>query len=457
MRGWTGILAAALVLCLSEGTSAMSLRDAVERAVRNNPDVLESAANRRAVDQELRQAESAFSPIVSLEGRVGPQFYDQPNAFSEATNEEWRVGSEIAIVARQVLFDGFRRSNELYRQAARIDGAAYRVLERSEIVALDTVEAYIDIARHRQILAIVDDTVRVFGGLRELVQERLDAGTETAGSVFQANERIAAAQAIRGDVVTALGEVNARFERLVGHPPGALGAPPFPKPIPATMQAARAEARARYPSVAAATADVEAARSEVEQAGGDYLPTLSLEGTARYGYDVDGTPGRDEEYSIQLQLSWDIYDGGLRDARRSERVERLGEARVRQDRVRMDLDEMVARAYAELAGNDERLAALLRQLQAADGVVTSYREEYDAGTRSLLDLLDAENARFSTRVSRVSSDAVAMFTRYRIISLSRSLLTHFNIATVDESLAGTLDDFDLRPVNGFSIEPLRRW
>ena len=60
----------------------------------------------------------------------------------------------ISAELTQVLFDGWDRSNDIYRSAATVDAAALRLLERSEALGLDAVEAYIDVQRHTQILGV---------------------------------------------------------------------------------------------------------------------------------------------------------------------------------------------------------------------------------------------------------------------------------------------------------------
>ena len=49
---------------------------------------------------------------------------------------------------RQLLFDGLSSINEIWRQTARVDAAAARVHERTELIALDAAEAYVDVVRY---------------------------------------------------------------------------------------------------------------------------------------------------------------------------------------------------------------------------------------------------------------------------------------------------------------------
>ena len=176
-------------VCLISIASAADLRQVVQEAVSTNPDVLESAANRRARSYEYRRSQGAFLPSVELSADVGPERLDRPNSFNANENDEWRISSEFTVTVEQLLFDGLTSVNEVYRQAARVDGAALRVLERSEATALDAVEAYIDILRHTAILAKARMNVNKHRTIFSDVRERFEGGETGSADTSQARER----------------------------------------------------------------------------------------------------------------------------------------------------------------------------------------------------------------------------------------------------------------------------
>ena len=71
----------------------------------------------------------------------------------------WPARRVLSLV-RQLLFDGFRSLHEIWRQTARVDAAAARTHERSELIALDASEAYIDVVRYTRLVALADENVK---------------------------------------------------------------------------------------------------------------------------------------------------------------------------------------------------------------------------------------------------------------------------------------------------------
>lgn len=106
--------------------TAFSINDALQQAIKTNPGVGEAAANRRATESELRQQQGTLLPQVRLQGRVGPEMFNQQVVPAPLGNGQWRNGRDVSVVARQLVFDGLSSINEIWRQSARVDAAAAR-------------------------------------------------------------------------------------------------------------------------------------------------------------------------------------------------------------------------------------------------------------------------------------------------------------------------------------------
>ena len=143
---------------VARSAEPFSITDAINQAVKTNPGVGEARANRRATEAELHQSQGALLPQVRLDASAGPEMLNQYNVAPGSTpnNGEWMPGREVGITVRQTLFDGFASLNEIWRQAARVDAASFRVHERTELIALDAAEAYVDVTRYTRIVALAE-------------------------------------------------------------------------------------------------------------------------------------------------------------------------------------------------------------------------------------------------------------------------------------------------------------
>ena len=118
--------------------------------------------------------------------------------------------------------------------------------------------------------------------------------------------------------------------------------------------------------------------------------------------------------------------------------------------------QVVGQHHVPLLGR-ERLAATREQVEASQRLARHYENEYKSGRRSLLDLLDAENAVFSSQFQLASVTAVQVFSAYQLLATMGRLLATLGIAAPPEARAGLLDQTDRGPFGiDLEIEPLRK-
>ena len=135
-KHWTIIVPGAVLLCTSPAY-AIELRDAVQAAMNNNPDIRQAVANRYATQEERVQSQGLYYPRVSVEGSAGIRNLRNPTRRSIGLADQTLYPIEGEVIVDQLLFNSGGREALIRRDAARTDAAASRVEERSEFVALN--------------------------------------------------------------------------------------------------------------------------------------------------------------------------------------------------------------------------------------------------------------------------------------------------------------------------------
>lgn len=435
MRLLTGIAASAVFLA-SSNAMGMPMREAVAIAVDSNPEIGEAIANREAVEFELRQGAGLSLPSIDIEGRAGGVLRDSPSSRLRGDDDKVFLEREASVVLRQLLFDGFEARAEVERQASRVDGASFRVYERSEFIALAVIREYLDILRLRQVRGITQDNVVYHEGLAERIRLGTVGGTLSVADRQQAEERLFAARSRVSEAVEEVKAAEAAFVRLVGMPVGRVSQPaPIVQKLPPTFARAVGLARKNNPSVKIAQADLDAAYALVKAAESAFYPKLSFEARARAGRNLDGFEGQDNELRAGVVLSWNLYRGGIDRANRQEQIRRVDEEAMRLNRVSREVEEAVRLSWDRHQQQVERLSYLRRQETAADELVRSYSDQFAIGQRSLLDLLDAQNTRVSVRIAVETAAAAVRFAEYRILAATGTLLTTLGIQAPHQATA----------------------
>ena len=444
-------------MSVSTGVSALSLREAVQHTVHTNPSVASAQADRRATGFELRQAQGRLLPQIDLSADVGYQKIDRPNGLGADVNDRWFAREQGTINVRQVLFDGWDRANDIYKNAARLDASAWRLLERSQALGLNAVETYIDVRRYTRLVEIAVDNVRRHKAILRIVVERRDGGKSSDGEVNQAEQRVAATEAAVAEIKQALLESRARFLQVIGRKPGRTQVVRFPKRLPRTKSGAVKIAITDNPTIRAAEADIDVARYERDQNDSAYFPQVSLEGTGVFGNDVNATPGKSEDLFGRVVVSWNIFDGLITTNRRRALTARWGQAQRERDARVREVRESVERAWASYIQGGERVKSFRKQEKLNRDLVKSYLEEYQLSKRTLLDLLDSENALFQSRIQLSSVYAVHLFSSYQLLASMGDLLERLGVTPPAEVVA----DHRVQSQKSFGIfkidiEPLRK-
>src|SRR5258705_4359457 len=426
---------AGLLLAISPGAAEpFSINDALRESAKSHPGIGEAAANRRATETELRQTQSTLLPQVRIDAYYGREKFDQSASVISGSalpiptigTGVWRDGNYQSLVVRQLLFDGFASIHDIWRQSARVNAAAFRVRERTELIALDGAESYIDVVRYLRLVALSDQNVATHEKIFANVNSRFAGGRAGEGDLEQARERVENAKAQRDDFRKLLEDARAKYRKVVGLEPFNLR---FPGPL-AGMPSSRDESLAvaiRFnPTILAAQADADAAKHAFRVTDGAFVPTIALEGRATrfdntYPY-IQGVTH--EDYSGRVVMSWDIFRGGQDVWKRSEAAERSVQATMAHARLQRDALESIDKAGGARTIARTRIAHLVRQLAADRKTIAAFDKEYELGQRSLIDLLNAQNQYFNAAVSLTSARSVVVFADYQLLAAMGTLLEY---------------------------------
>jgi len=434
-----------LTCSLAHAQSAFLINDALKQAMATNPGVGEAAANRRATESELRQQQSTLLPQVRVEGRVGPEKFNQQIVPAPLGNDAWRNGRDVSVVGRQLIFDGLTSLNEIWRQSARVSAAAARVHERTELLALDAAEAYIDVIRYQRLISIAEDNVRVHRSLFGNVQARFKGGRAGEGDLEQTRERVESAVAALAGFRQNLDEARAKYRKTVGLEPFNLRNPSRLGGLPASKDESLAVAIKFNPTIKAAEADARAAKYAYRSTSGAFVPNVYLEGRASTGIDANGYVGKRDDLSGKVVVSWDVFRGGQDTWRRNEMAERYVEGTMRHARLQRDAVESIDKAWAARTLTADRIAALNRQIASDRKVITSYQKEYELGQRSLVDLLNGQNQLFNGFVSLISAQSVAIFADYQLLAAMGNLIEYVKAPPPADAAPLDVEPFGLFP------------
>ncbi|MEG3617873.1 TolC family outer membrane protein [Magnetovibrio sp. PR-2] len=391
-------LVSAALLAVSPA-SAETLQEALSKAYATNPSLQSARATLRATDEGVAQAISGWRPSLSVE------------AYSSVKNQETNTSSGkvntnpkyLGLTLSQSIYAGGTTMAGIEAAESDVYAQRARLVTQEQTVLLNAASAYLNVLRDQAVLELNVKNEEVLSSQLDATRDRFNVGEITRTDVHQAESRLAGATADRIQAEGDLKTSRATYANLIGDAPATLDTPILALPLPESLEDALALAETNNPSVIAADFDYKSASADINSNKGELLPSLDLSGTASRSLETASKGYWANAAEAKLTLSVPLYQSGsvysqLRAARQTAAASRLD-----LDQTRRDVAEEVRTAWETLASTQARIEAIKSQVLAAETALEGVQREASVGSRTVLDVLDAEQELLDARVNLVKS------------------------------------------------------
>ena len=422
--------AAAILITLSalpSEVAAETIESALARAYQGNPQLNAQRAIVRQNDEGVAQALSGYRPTLSATASVGEQYTNQTGVFPAVppalpnslayTIKGVTTPRSVGVNAGQTLFNGQQTANQVRKAESQVSAARETLRVMEESVLLSGATAYMDVSRDAANLEVQQNNVRVLQRTLKDTRNRFTAGQVTPTDVAQAEAQLAAGEATLHAAESTLMTTRANYRRIIGVEASNLSpASPVDRLAPTTLNAAITVGIAENPSVTAALYGVDVAQLQVRIAEGALWPTLAFQGSVQQQtYSNILTPNL-VLGTVMLNLTVPIYQGGAEYSAIRLNKESEGQQRLNVEQVRDQTQANVIQAWGQLQAAKAQVEAAIRQNDAAARALEGVRNEAQAGQRTTLDVLNAEQALVNARVSLMVAQHDRVVASYSLVS-----------------------------------------
>jgi outer membrane protein len=391
---------------------AYSLAELIDIAEQNNPETRVSWEQAKANAAQLGIARSALYPTLAAMASASASRYSL--FFGKFYREDIELFPATLNLSYTLLDFGAR--------AARIDAAKANLLAADLVfndthrkVIFDVTQAYYQLLDAKGHEAAAQATLTDARTLQQALEDRLARGLATLPDVLEARAATAQAEyelasvqgqetvsrAILASVLGIDGSSSFDIEDLPGNLPSSV----LNEPVQNLVQ----RALAQRPDLLAQAAQVKAADAEIREARSSFFPTISLDADAGHSYGI-GQQVNDPvahsqiyPYTVQLKLSWTLFDGDLR-------ANELARAESNRRKADAELTALIDKIENEISTSYARLKTAQRQQQAADALLaaatTSYTaasEAFQSGVRNFIDVTQAQRDLARARTAQISA------------------------------------------------------
>jgi outer membrane protein len=415
MRVWMRAMAVAVAAVLAVPMAgAETLTDALIAAYRNSNLLDQNRAVLRAADEDVAVAVSSLRPVVAYTAQTAWSRAEVSTAAGNAISEG--LSASLTLSAEMTLFDFGRSQLGIEIAKASVLATRAALVEVEQQVLLAAVQAYVDVRLAQEVVALRQSNLRLITQELRAAEARFDVGETTRTDVAIAQSRLAASRAslaaAEGDLMVA----REAYKAATGAYPGRLAGLPAAPALPRTMEEAQAVARLKSPLIQQAQHLVTVADLQVELAEAGMSPTLGARAS------VGTSDGGFDQQSLGLSLNQTLYAGGRLAAVLRQALAGKDRARAALQQTAVGVIQNVGVTWANLAVSSASIEATDQQIRAAQTAFDGVKEEADAGARTTLDVLDAEQELLDARNARLEAEAQRYVSVYRVLQ-AMGLLT----------------------------------
>lgn len=451
LTSWSagGMAQTALTLQQAEA-QGVALQKVVEKVLMTHPEIQVRFQDFNSSVEGQNVARGALRPQVTAQGWMGREWRSSTEG-SAAT--DWnRPGWNLQL--RQLIFDGFTTNNGVRQLGFEKLSKFYDLRATTESLANDTVAAYLDVQRYREMERLARDNFATHQVTLGQLRERQQSGVGRGVDLEQSSGRVSLAQSNLMTESNNLNDVQQRYRRLVGEYPAAV-LDPVPDvaarlPVPGVARDF-GDALRSNPQLLSKQALLQAAEAGQKAAKGAHLPKVEL----------IASTGRDREQStpaywnvqssrVQVMMTYNLYRGGADEARLRQTIAQGYAAHDVRDFTCRNLLQDMSINWNNMQRLRQQLPFLQEHVLSTSKVRVAYQQQFKIGQRSLLDVLNTENELFDAQRALVNAQYDMKKAEYQWLAQSSEILPVLglaqphNAASPQEQQALTLPDDVLR-------------
>jgi TolC family type I secretion outer membrane protein len=420
MRRVAQLAAVSVFALLAAGVTAQAedLNGALGQAYLGNPTLDAARAQLRSTDEGVPQALSGWRPTVTGQVTAGAEWSHDgskagPNQLIVDKNRQFYPRT-YSLTIIQPLFNGFGTVSGTAAAENRVKAGRAQLLDTEQQVLFAAVQAYMSVVSNSSILELNRNNVKVLEQQLQATEDRFQAGEVTKTDVAQAQASlqgaVASATAAEGDLTASM----AVYRQVVGQEPVQLSVPSVPPNLPQKQEDAVTMSQAA--PVVIFNQFIEAAtKDDIDTQFSELLPSVSLQGSVSQADEQASDRDSTTDGTILGVLSVPLYQAGAPDSRVRQAKQIYQQARRQLDEARRSSVQQAVSAWQALETAQAQITSFEEQVRANTIALEGVRQEQTVGARTVLDVLDAEQALLNSKVSLVTAQTNLVIARYQVL------------------------------------------
>lgn len=419
-----------VIALLMTSLEATSLKDVVDHTIQNNQDIVSKSLNNEAYKKYIDEQRGGYYPKLDVTAYLGVRD-EKETRRGEVKDETSYKGGNAQVDLEQLLYDGNLTPSLVEEAQARYSSNKLKNSNDVENILFDSISSYLNILKFDERILVSQDNLNIHKDYLEIASQTEKINGEVLDKV-QTKAKIHSAKSTLFSEQNSKNSAQSAFTKNVGMKiEGDICRPIIDESkIPTNLESLQKSVLENNYQILEQIENIKEQRAIIAKEKAGFLPTLKFKLQGIYDKDLLDEELKTNTYSGKLELKYNIFNGMVNDARTQREELFLKEAQAKLDTVTKSVLDEVTVAYETYNTAKKQIAELKQFIEENRQIIDIYKDQFDAGTRNFIDVLNVEGDLYSSKISLINTE-YAMYTAYYELLKATSSLQ----STVTSSVA----------------------
>ncbi|RXJ85259.1 TolC family protein [Arcobacter sp. CECT 8985] len=393
--------------------NAMSLKESVEKTLVSNPDIIAERKNQEAYKYYVDEKESKYLPTLDLSAFIEKSRVKDKYKSDREDTDTTKHGYNVGLTLKQLIYDGGLTPSEIREMTHQDLSNKYRSLNAIENTVLETSKAYTSLVKFNELIALSKAMIKTNENNLTIAKEKEEISGEVLETYQVSSKLYFAKDKLFEEKSSKQEQLNA-LKKYVGEDVKTPVCRPVinEKIIPNKLTTVIKKAVLNNYEIKEQLEKIKIQREKIAQNKAAFLPTITFELKTSKDNDIelDGDGVEDEHYA-RLNFNWNLFNGGANKATASKEKLFLQEQKKTLDEITNKIIKDAKDKYFHYLNNKKRVEVLKKYVDANANIVEVYKNEFEAGTRTFVDILNAQTELYQSTESLIERE-YALYENY---------------------------------------------
>ncbi len=401
--------------------NATSLQEAVNSTIEQNPELKAIYENNKAYKTYIEEAKGDYLPTVDLEAAVESKDTKTKLLDNPSTHDS-QDGYDVQLRVEQLIYDGGLTPAKIEEAKYRDQVNKHQNNAKVENVILDGITAYLDLVKYDKRMKLSEINLAT----HETYLLTAKSTQEVSGDMLDTYEVQAKLHLAKKNYIDEVDNEQISqnsFKRITGlESEGELCMPTITLAVPPRSLSESIElALASNSTVLAQMAKLREQRAIINQEESKFLPTLKFQVSGTWDDDLITAETKKDVYNAKIVMNYNFYSGGKHKTSKLRENIFLNEStKVLDSQTDLVVDEVTS-AFSSLNNIQLKIDELKGYISTNKDILAIYKDQFEAGTRTFVDILDIESDLYNAKVQLIDEEINLLSTHYKMMSLTSNL------------------------------------